>query len=691
MALQDTLKAMRGADEAGDADAMERIVSAAGYNEDQLYNAYGRWAKTGEVSEPNPLKHIAQGATLGFSDELAGLGSALGKAAAGDTNFSANYAKRRDSERAALEMSSAANFGGDVLGMKRSTAMNVAGGLMVPLPKGLKVPETTAKRIGQGARIGFGYGAGAGLGMGQGDFGEQAFSTGIGAITGTLLGGAIPGVVAGVPAAAKSLRSKMPGGDPIAMPARPTQPTVETLQPELAPLPTVSPTQDVKSSANDAALKKMLIALLKDGVSLEDARSIVSARALDTSTPVAKPMTLADISTPGGAFQRLVRGARTNAPGAGGQADQFLMGRSRLQGARTISDLNYTTRLPDEAPMVTKARIEKTASDAARPLYEKVRQLGEVDIRSLEPYVNTPEFIAAKKAVLDRPVHAGKNVNDASVLDDIYKYIGAEARKPGVNSQDAKYMVDTLNAIKSSIDAKSDGLYSKATAAFSGEIKYRDPLELGQGILNKSAATARAEMAKLDAGQRKIYQSAGIDAIREKLRNLSYNRDAVKAIFNNDTIVQKMRMLMPDEKAFKTFERQMIDEARAEGTKQTIMGGSNTADKVRDAMGAGSYMDVLSQATMGDPAASGMRIAGSAIKDRLARMSAGSEAQGESILTHALNPDSQAQIGLIERLMKMQAAEKRRALTGSLDRYGGIGARTGMGAQQGLLSSQQRR
>lgn len=665
MALADTFRAMLAAEKADDGEAIDRLIAGTGYDPGAVTDAYIKWSKTGQVVEPNPLKAIAQGAQLGWSDELAGFGSALGKAAAGNTDFVKNYADRRDAERAALEMSRQRNFGGDVMGMNRNTALGMAGGLTVPL----KIPapaKTMGGRVAQGAALGAKVGAVGGFGMAEGDAFDQAAQTALGTATGLTVGAAIPGVIEGVPRIAQSIAKKVTGsGRKVAIPGQPATPSVETLRPESVPLPVVSPSSDVTVSVDEKANRQILAALLKDGMSLEDARAIVAGRALDTATPVAKPMTLADLATPGGATQRLARGARTNAPASAGRADQFLAARDRTQAARTVSDLNQISRLPDEAPMVTKADIESAARTEAAPHYNAARSAGEVDIRGLEPYVNTPEFKSAKDAVLQRPKFAGKNVNDAEVLDAIYKHIGG-ARRGETNTQVDEYLRETQQAIKDAIDSASGGAYSKATAAYSGEIGNRDALQLGQSVLNKSAATVRAEMEKLDPSAKRVYQSAAADAIREKLRGLGYNRDAVKAIFNNDTIVQKMRLIMPDEQAFKTFERQMIDEAKMSGTKQVLTGNSQTADKVRDAMDAGGYLDVLSGIATGDPTAVAGRMAGSALKDKLGAMLPGAEEQGGALLSKLLNPDAQAQLGLLDRLIQMERQQQIQANRGGL-------------------------
>jgi len=645
MAIADVFSALKSAEDSGDDAMFERVLSGSGLDPDAVTDAYIRWSSGGRVSEPNPLKQVAQGAQLGFTDELAGVGSAIGSKLAGsDKSFGDLYRKRRDAERAGNELYRKSNPG-------RSIALNMAGGLTTPI-LAKAAPLTAGGRVVQGAKVGATYGAAGGLGMGEGGILDQALQTAVGFGTGGILGGVLTGGVEAGKAGIAALRNR----GQVAIPGVANVDVPKTITPEAVPLPQVLPTKDVPKSAGDAAKNQILAALEKDQVSLPELRDAVAARALDTTNPATAPLTISDLVPQGGATQRLGRGARVNAPGAAGRADQFLAQRDRLQGARVISTLDNTSGIPDIAPHRMQAQIEKSARDAAGPLYEQVRQAGEVDIRNLQPFVNTPEFQAAKAAVFNRPEFAGKNVNDAGVLDAIYKHIGGQ-RAGETNPQVAGYLKDTQAAIKQAIDAQTGGLYSKATAAFAGEIAPRDAIGMGGDILRKSATVVKDEMAGLDAAQRDVYRAAAADAIRERLRNLGYNRDAVKSIFNNDSIVQKFKIIMGSDKAFRDFERQMIDEARMVGTKQVYTGNSQTADKLRDAMDAGGYMDVLAGAVV-DPGAAAANVARKAIGSRITGMLPGAEAKGEGILSMLLNPDTGSNIALLDALMAQQAAQR---------------------------------
>lgn len=647
MAIKDLLVQVKAAQDAGDIDTADRIIESVesmGIKPQAFADYYKKWRSSGQAVEPTPTRQIAQGAQLGFADELAGFGSALGKFAAGDTNFSENYKARRDAEREANKLYQASNPG-------RSFALQAAGGLLVPV-KGKAPAMSAPARVGHAARTGAAYGATAGLGMGEGDIVDQAISTGAGGILGGIVGAGISGLAEGGRAGARAIANRgkvaIQGGQPAAV--------VETLTPEGAPIPTFTPSQDVSVSAMDSAKRKVLDALIKDGMTPEQARQEIAARALDTSLPSSKPITIADISPAGGAVQRTARGARVNAPAGAGRADAFLSARDRLQGSRVLSDLNQTSGLPDEAPMVTKQRIETAARDASREPYKAVREAGEINIAKIEPYVNTPWFQSARAHVESLPQFKGKNINDAEVLDEMYKFLQG-SRNGETNPRVVDAIKGVMGSIKESIDDATGGMYSKATSGYHAEIKNRDAMELGGNIFNKSAATMKAEMSKLDGGQQEVYRSAAADAIRERLRGLSFNRDAVKAMFNNDAIVSKIRMVFPDDASFRNFERQMVDEAKMVSTKQVLTGNSQTADKLRDAIDAGGYVDVLAGAVT-DPVGAATNVARKVATDKIAGMLPGAEARGEGIMSMLLNPDAGANISLLDELIKMQARQQ---------------------------------
>lgn len=657
MAVADLFVAVKNAEDQQDYSSIGEILDAAeksGLDKQAFKEAYKTWKSTKQVVEPTPLKQIAQGAQLGFSDELAGAGSALGKLLAGDTNVAQNYKNRRDAERASSDLYQASNPG-------RSVALQMAGGLGLPI-KGPAPAATLAGRATQAARTGAVVGGAYGLGSGRGDALDQTASTVGGALIGTVLAPAVQvgveGVAKGSGAAVNAIRNR----GKVAVPAQaPAPQAVETLAPEQVTPTQVMPTKDVPVNVNEKAKRDLLNALIKDGVDPAQAKAAVEARFREVTTTIPKPMTLADIAPTGGQVQRLGRGARVNAPAAGAQADEFLMQRNRTQGARTLSDINAISGLADQAPFLTQRGLIERARAESGPLYDQVRNLGEVDTSGLASIKDTPMFKKAVRSAKGLPDMQGRSESDAAFLDQVYKYLNGEVRRVktavktgNANEMDVARVEMVKEPIRKALDAASGGTYSKALGIFADDASIAEASKAGQSVLNKSVAVMRDELKDLAPSEQEAYRAAAADAVREKLRNSGYNRDVVKQIFNSDAIIEKFKLIFGSKDAFKAFEKQMIDEAKMDATKQVMTGNSQTADKLKDAMDAGGYMDVLSGALTGDPRAAVAGVAKAGLRDRLSSMMPNAETRGEALLSHLFNPNQQQQISLLDELIRMQ-------------------------------------
>lgn len=655
MAIEQTFRAIKAAADSGDFDSIGRIVESAkqaGYGEAEFKSAYKQWEKTGVSAEPNPLKQVAQGAQLGFTDELVGLGSAIGKSLAGDTrSFSENYRNRRDAERAANALSGS-NHG--------SVALNMAGGLLVPVPgnfvaQGLTMPA----RATRGALLSIPYGTAAGAGFSEGETaGDVAVDAGIGgaisAVTGGLLTPAVEVLGRGGRAAIRAISDR--GRE--AIPAAPPAPAIDSLSPDAA-IPQVGPDAPVSAAASMSADEDIVKAMLRDGFTPEQIRDTLAQRAIDTA-PRPTPMTVADVVPEGGATQRLARGARAVAPGAGGKADAMLAARDRMQGRR-IEDAGASllgSRMDD--PEMAMQEITQRARDAARPLYQQVEQAGPVDIVGLESVRNTDAFKRAFRAVSGMPDMQGLGLDNPRFLDQIYKELGGmrqamsdAARKSGnVNPRDISRLEMVMAPVREALDAASGGTYSKALGAYAGEAQFNSALEAGLDVFGKPAAAVAREINALPAEQANVYREAAMSAVRQRLRSMGYNRDAVKALFNSDEMVDKFSAILGPDR-FKAFERAMLDEAKAVSTSQVLRGNSQTVDKVADAARAGGAFDVL-RGAISDPGGTLTDSLLRAAVDRAGRLMPGAEARGDAILTRLLNTDTDANIAWLNQLIEAQ-------------------------------------
>lgn len=653
--LESTFRQLLKAEKANDGEAFDRVAESSGYDPDAVVDAYVRWTKTGEVAEPNPLKQVAQGAQLGFTDELVGLGSAIGKYAAGDKDFSGNYRARRDAERAANEVYQRTNPG-------TAAALNIAGGLGVPVPGGwVGKGGSMLARAGRGAVLGVPYGAAAGLGMSEADSAAGlATDAGVGGAVGGVVGGVVTPAVEAAGNAVRAAGRAIANQGKVAIQAAPAGPAqaADSLTPTSV-LPPVLPDRPVYAGAAQGADDAMVQAMLQDGYTPAQVRDALAQRALDTN-PRGTPMTPADVLPQGGAAQRLVRGARVQAPGAAGRADAMLSARDRLQGRR-IEETGAAligSRMDD--PELAAQQITQRARDAARPLYQQVESAGPVDIGMLESVKDTSAFKQAFRAVSGMPDMQGLGLDDPRFLDQMYKELGGMRqaltdgmRKGGnVNPRDISRMEMVMAPVREALDAASGGTYSKALSAYAGEAQFKNALESGLEVMQKPAAAVAREINALTPAEQQVYREAAMSAVRQRLRSMGYNRDAVKALFNSDEMVDRFAAVLGPEK-FKAFERAMLDEAKAVGTSQFVRGNSQTVDKAADALNAGGYLEMLRGAVT-DPQGTVTSGVLRAVVDRAGAMVPGAQARSDAILSRLLNPDTDASLSWLNQLVEAQ-------------------------------------
>jgi hypothetical protein len=157
-----------------------------------------------------------QGASLGFSDEEAGVRGALNATLHGDAPLTKEelvkqYVLARQKERGADSRAQKVDPGAYLGG-------ELAGGIAVPLPGGAaRSGLSVGAKLARGAKTGAATGAALGLGMSdadltKGEFGEAALSTGLGAGLGAAGGVLGEGIGMGVGKVAGAVRGRVQRG-----------------------------------------------------------------------------------------------------------------------------------------------------------------------------------------------------------------------------------------------------------------------------------------------------------------------------------------------------------------------------------------------------------------------------------------------------------------------------------------------
>lgn len=87
----------------------------------------------------------------------------------------------------------------------------------------------------------------------------------------------------------------------------------------------------------------------------------------------------------------------------------------------------------------------------------------------------------------------------------------------------------------------------------------------------------RANMANMSASERDFYRRGALDAVRARLEKAADGRDLSKVVFGNSETRKRMRLLFNNESDFKKFADAMLSERNMRETEQFVLGGSPTA------------------------------------------------------------------------------------------------------------------
>jgi len=519
----------------------------------------GPWGKYSQDAKPKEYsgdiqsggETAFQGATLGFGDELAGLGGAIaGKAfnllgIGDDKTFAEDYKTIRDRYRGDVGQFAKEN-------PKSALALQIAGSLptalaAAPMAVGAGVLPATVNAM----KIGSGYGAVSGLGGSTDeDLGGMATDTLKGAGSGALLSGVAQPVMSGIGAIGSNIAQRFN-----------------------------------INSAQDAARVKLAEALQRGVRGEADPYLQAQARV----GKLGSEATIADVgdatrksldlmaSMPGKTETAVNRVIRERQAGRSGQLSQSADEALGTQGASA------------------NATIEKLIEEraiAARPLYAQVENAPvKIDndmmsiIEASKPYHAELEKLARVSGVVGKLDEATLGAEIPIKYLDVLKgtlYDAAqEAKRAGKNRlgsglDDLRISLTNKLDEMSPKDAAGNSLYKAARDAFAGPSELKGAIELGRNALKDGAETVKETTARMTQSELDHYRIGALQAIRDKVGSQSgitqvlnmwknpNTKEPLKAIFGDDFRkftrdvyrVEELKRLDAVGKGSQTFSRQ---------------------------------------------------------------------------------------------------------------------------------------
>lgn len=549
------------------------------------------------------LRAARQGLTLGFSDELSGLGAGAKALFTGEDAGEA-YTKARDLERARLRQFSEDEPVASTLGQ-------LGGGLLTgtaPARAAVQAPSV-ARALGESAITGAGIGAVAGLGSGEGDASQQLASTVKGALIGGAAGPVVTGLARGVPAAYRYIR---PGTVRETVNVRATPDADMVAGPQGA-----SDVVPVEITARDRALDIVRDTMRRAGSTPDQIEAeIARGEALGM-----KPEVLADYLGDQGA--RRLYSTRTLGGEAASKAVDRLANRGEGTSARVAEDVQRATAQRGQSLTQLDARIENRRKLGGQ-LYRKAFEHGAVTDSDTLELLNNPRVASIIKKAADRrsvvadlqgekyaplyrqtengPVLARTpTVEDLHLLktsldDDIRQAYQAGEGQLGGALRDFKNRI--VNNLEREVPA-----YRKARELYKGDIEIEEAINNGRAdILRKPVDQLRRDFAALSGAEQDAYRSGAIDAIlSRKVDTKVDSADFARSLWGNADSRNRLKILVKNEDELARLAKQFDREQRMARTNRAVLGGSPTAMRQADIEDqvAGTLADVVTQGPQG--------------------------------------------------------------------------------------------
>ena len=658
-------------------------------------------------------RELAQGFTLGTSDEIAGALAGAGSIFTDET-FNEAFDRRvtvaRDRSKkfskAYPKTALASNIVGGIAPVIASavatggTGSGATGSALTakilsnPLLAGKVAKQSSSLlgKAGQGAKIGSIQGGVAGAGYTEGDLADKALGGAIGLGAGGLLGATAPAVLSGLGKGYSAVAKKF----------------------------------KPKSFDEDKALRTIANQFSKDEISADQAiKSIqtnISADRLAGTNPVE---ILADYG--GEAVIRKLRGVRTRVPDL--NIDKQLLARTT-----GLTEQKASSLIDDTVPDIQSTRIAESLEDTAKqtlktkginlqsgiddiveatekklsPLYKQAfTENNTVSNLELYKYLQKPlirdAYAKAKSAYIKKLEAEGRPRVAIPSLSTLF----VRKKGKGIVGVKKELPLEFLDMIKREADqityqqAVREGSISNATARVNKKLgnNFRDLLKqsvkgseyntaLKKGA-DKFALTEAFEkgvkytkpssitefekqfsLLKTNA-EKDAFRVGTFQQILKDIEKKGDNIDLVRTIFNSPALRKKIQVMFTgNPQAMEQFVNKLAREGKINMNVQKVVGGSNTADKAFDANEIMNTMENIAIASNQPTSSAGYRALGNLAMQAKGVLGIKPSLKAKQIGEKLLEKNPNKQLEMLELIKELQ---RQRAISGSRIGYGGQG------------------
>jgi len=131
------------------------------------------------------------------------------------------------------------------------------------------------------------------------------------------------------------------------------------------------------------------------------------------------------------------------------------------------------------------------------------------------------------------------------------------------------------------------GAYRAARSSWQGYSKSLDALRAGRALFSSSPEEIEAEIGRLAEGDKEFYRMGAADILRERIAKTGLGGDEAKAIMKNPWMRDQLKPVFKTQADFDSFVNAVGSESTMFRTRQSMLGGSQTAERVAEDAGGG--------------------------------------------------------------------------------------------------------
>jgi hypothetical protein len=364
-----------------------------------------------------------------------------------------------------------------------------------------------------------------------------------------------------------------------------------------------------ENQAVQAIAKRMTQDAAAGGPSAQDMLDLLNAAPQ-------KPQALVDVA---GENVRAYGGRLARQPGEARQiARDVLNTRDVGAGPRIASDIDTGISAGGSAYDTNEALMD-ARSRAARPRYNEAFQQQQVWSPRLQNFLDDPVMrqglrrgmeleridsvtnnrpfdpttlgvdldaegnVAFRDAPNMRVLDAGKRGLDSMIADERDPITGRLSQRGVSLDQFRRAYLNALDGLD------TNGTYAAARAAWAGPSASMDAVRAGQAVLSRRPEEIAADVAKLrqgSPGDLEFYRLGAADAIKEKIAKTGMGGDEAKRLIGNQYTQQQLRPLFDRQADYDRFINSVMAENRMFETRQKLIGGSQTSERLAEDIGS---------------------------------------------------------------------------------------------------------